>query len=98
MPTVATTVATMQDWQATQTVVSTELQDNNLRFVREYAIHAFEAVLRCIAADAFIDNAVVIARSVEQTLQVGWIAGRRFNSEAGGEAVAEADDHRPGVG
>src|SRR6185437_1204976 len=84
------------DGQATQTVVSSEFQDNDLRLVREHAVDAFEAVLGCVTADALVDNPVAIARGVEQALQVGWIARRWFNSKAGGETVAEADDHRPG--
>ncbi len=56
-----------------------------------------QAVCYPVAAHPGIDDLIAVARAVEATLQPGGIRliGRR--RIAGGQAVAQANDHRPAI-
>ena len=77
---------------AAQSVVAAEFEKHDGRLFGERHGHAREAVLRGVAAHAEIDDAVLEAAPVQVLLQqVGkTLAG--IETEAGGDAVAEADD------
>ena len=81
-----------------QTVIATELQHNDLRLVSEDAVDPFEAVLSGVAADAFVNDSVVVSGGVEQLLQIGRVVCCRIDAETGGETVTEAGDDRARVG
>ena len=58
----------------------------------EDGVEALDAVFGGVAADALVDDAVVIAGGVEVGLEVVGIALAGVGAEAGGEGVSEADD------
>lgn len=86
------------DGEAAKAVVATKFEDDDLRLLSEDAADALEAVLGGVAADAGVDDAVAVSGRVEETLEIGGIAGGGFDAVAGREAVAEAGDDRAGVG
>src|SRR5712692_450343 len=51
-----------------------------------------------IAADPCVYHTIVVALRGQQSLEYGWIAQPRIDSQTGGEAVAESYDDRPGIG
>jgi hypothetical protein len=86
------------DGKAAEAVVAAELEDDDLGFLGEDAMDAFEGVFGGVAADAGVDDAVAIAGGVEELLKVGGVAGGGIDAVAGGEAVAEAGDDGASVG
>ena len=86
------------DGQAAEAVVAAEFENDDLRSLGEDVGNALEAIFRGVAADACVDDAVAIAGGVEETLEIGGVAGGGFDAESGGEAVAEAGDDGAGVG
>ena len=83
---------------AAQSVVAAEFEKDDGRLFGERHGHAREAVLRGVAAHAEIDDAVLQGAPVQVLLEkVGkTLAG--VETEAGGDAVAEADDGGARVG
>ena len=53
------------DGKAAEAVVAAELEDDDLGFLGEDAVDAFDAVFGGVAADACVDDAVVITVGVE---------------------------------
>ncbi len=82
------------DGQAAQAVVAAEFDYDNRRLEVENGIEPLNAIFGGVAADALVDDAVVVAASVEIRLKVVGIALAGVCSETGGEAVAEADQDR----
>ncbi len=80
------------DGQAAEAVVATELDDDDLGMTGEDEVDAVEAVLGGVAADAGVDDVVVVALGVEQALELVGVGLADVGAEAGGEGVAEADD------
>ena len=78
--------------QAAEAVVAAELDDDDLGMAGEDEVDAVEAVLGGVAADAGVDDVVVIAVGVEEALEVVGIGLADVGAVAGGERVAEADD------
>ena len=85
------------DGQAAEAVVAAELHDDELGLRAMTRCDAVEAVLGGVAADAGVDDVVVVALGVEVALEVVGIALAGIDAVAGGEAVAEADDDGPAV-
>lgn len=54
-------------------------------------VEALDAVFGGVAADAFVDDAIVVAASVEVGLEIVGIALAEVCSGTGSEAVAETD-------
>ena len=86
------------DRQAAEAVIAAELEDDDLWFLSEDAMEALQAVLGSVSADAFVEHTVVIPAGIEETLEIGRVAGGGFKAVAGGEAVAEAGDDGAGAG
>ena len=84
------------DAQAAEAVVAAELDDDG-GLHGDDSIEAVDAVFGGVSADAFVDDAVVIASGVERGLEVVGIALAGVGAVAFGEAVAETDDERTGV-
>ncbi len=82
--------------KAAESVVATELYDDDAAGMAgeagEEAVEAFEAVLGGVAADAGVDDAIVVALGVEQWLELVGVALAGVGAVAGGEGVAEADE------
>ena len=78
--------------QAAEAVVAAELYDDELGMAREDEVDAVEAVLGGVAADAGVDDVVVVALGVEEALEVVGIGLAEVGAVAGGERVAEADE------
>ena len=85
------------DAQAAEAVVAAELDDDDCGLQGEDVVEALDAVFGGVAADAFVDDAVVVAAGVEIGLEIVGIALAGIGSVAGGEAVAEADEQRASV-
>ena len=86
------------DGEASKAVVSAELDDDDGGVEGEDGGEAFDAVLGGVAADAFVDDAVVEAAGVEVALEVVGVALAGVGAVACGEGVAEAGDDGTGVG
>ncbi len=82
----------MLEGQAAEAVVAAELDDDDLGMAREDELDAVEAVLGGVAADAGVDDVVVVALGVEEALEVVGIGLAEVGAVAGGERVAEADE------
>ena len=80
------------DAEAAKAIVAAELDDNDGGFLGEDGVEAFDAVLGCVAADALIDDAVVVTLCIEVGLEEVGVAFAEVGTVAGGEAVAETDD------
>ena len=80
------------DAQAAETVVAAELNDDDRRLHGDDVVDALDAVFGGVAADALIDDAIVIAPGVEVGLEIVGITFAEFGAVACGEAVAETDD------
>jgi hypothetical protein len=78
--------------EAAEAVVASELEDDELRMAGEDAGDAVEAVLGGVAADAGVDDVVVVAAGVEELLEDVGVGLAGVGAEAGGEGVSEADD------
>lgn len=79
------------DAQAAQAVVATELHDDDCGLESEDAVEAFDTVFGGIAADALVDDTVLVAEGVEVGLEVVGVALAGVGAVAGGETVAETD-------
>ena len=86
------------DGQAAEAVVAAEFYDDDLRVAGDDELDAVEAVLGGVAADAGVDDVVVVAPSVEVALELVGVGLAEVGAEAGGERVAETDDQGTGVG
>ena len=82
------------DGEPAQAVVAAELDDDDVRLQGEDVAEAVEAILGGVAADALVDDAVVIAVCGRGPSGGSPGSFRRVGAVAGGEAVAEADDER----
>ena len=80
------------DAKAAEAIVAAELDDDDGGLHGDDGVDALDAVFGGVAADAFVDDAIVITPGVEVGLKVVGIAFAKFGTVAGGEAVAEADD------
>ncbi len=78
--------------EAAEAVVASELEDDELGVAGDDALDAVEAVLGGVAADAGVDDVVVVAAGVEELLEDIGVGLAGVGAEAGGEGVAEADD------
>ena len=78
--------------QAAQAVVAAEFDYDDCGVHGEDAGQAVDAVFAGVAADAGVDDAVVVAASVEVVLERGGPGLAGFESVAGGDAVSVADD------
>ena len=86
------------DGQAAEAVVATELDDDDGGMEGEDVVETIDAVFGGVAADALVDDAVVVAEGVEVGLEIVGVALTGVGSVAGGEAVAEADDEGAVIG
>ena len=84
--------------EAAEAVVAAELYDDELGMAGDDAGDAVEAVLGGVAADAGVEDVVVVAAGVEELLEDVGIGLAGLGAVAGGERVAEADEERAGVG
>ncbi len=82
------------DGQSAQAIVSAESHDHQHGFQTQCVLQAVDSVFGGVSADPFIHHLVVIAHGVQVFLQVIGIAVARVGAEAGGETVAESDNHR----
>ncbi len=80
------------DGEAAEAVVAAELYDYDLRVAVDDELDAVEAVLGGVAADAGVEDVVVVAVGVEEALEVVGVGLAEVGAEAGGERVAETDD------
>ena len=80
------------DAKAAEAVVAAKFDDDEGGLEGEDGVEAFEAIFGGVAADAFVDDMVVVAEFVEVGLEVVGVALAGFGAEACGETVAEADD------
>lgn len=78
--------------QAAQAVIASELNHDDCRMHREDEREAVDAVLGGVAADAGIDDVVVVAAGVEVFLERGGPGLAGFETVAGGDAVSIAND------
>lgn len=78
--------------QAAEAVVAAEFDDDDGGVHGEDAGQAVDTVLAGVAADAGIDDAVMVAAGVEVVLERGGPGLAGFESVAGGDAVSVADD------
>ncbi len=85
------------DIEAAQAVVAAELKHDYRRVQGGDVGDAVDTILGGVAGDAFVDDAVEIAVTVEVFLEEVGVAGAFVGTEAGGERVAEADDERAWV-
>lgn len=85
------------DGDAAEPVVAAEFDNSHGRVEAEDVFQAVDSVFAGIAADAGVDNPVVIAASIEERLQVGRVRERGIDAMAGGDAVAEASDDGLGM-
>jgi hypothetical protein len=72
------------DGEAAEAVVAAELDYDDGRVEGEDGAEALDSVLGGVAADAFVDDAVMIARGVEVGLEIVGIALAGVGAEAGG--------------
>lgn len=72
------------DAKATEAVVSTEFDDDDGWFEGEDVVDAFYSVFGGVAADAFVDDSVVVASGVEVGLEEVGVALAEFSAVAGG--------------
>lgn len=80
------------DGEAAEAIVSSELDDDDCGLHGDDGVDTPDAVLGGVAADAFVDDAVVITLCIEVGLEIVGVAFAEFGAVAGGETVAEADD------
>lgn len=80
------------EWQAAEAVVAAELYDDDGGMHGEDEGQAVDAVLGGVAADAGVDDAVVVAAGVEVALERGGVGLAGFEPVACGDAVSIADD------
>ena len=80
------------DGKATEAVVATEFDDDDGGMKGEDGVEALNSVLGGVAADALIDDAIVIVGGVEICLKVVRVALAGVGAKAGGEGVSEAND------
>src|SRR6202022_3862218 len=85
------------DTQAAEAVVAAELDDDDGGVQGEDAGEAHDTVFGGVAADALVENAIVVTAGVEYGLEVVGVALTGVGAVAGGEAVAEAGDDWAGV-
>src|SRR5467141_1890176 len=77
------------DSEAAEAVVAAELYDHYCGLHGDDGVDALDAVLRGVAADALVDDAVLIPFRVEISLEIVWVAFAGLGAVARGEAVAE---------
>ena len=82
------------EWQSAQAVVAAEFDDDHGGMHGEDAGQSVDGVFGGIAADACVDDAVVVAAGVEVALKRGGVSLVRQEAVAGGDAVSEANEHR----
>lgn len=85
------------DGEAAEAVVATKLDDHEGGFEGDDAVDAGDAVLGGVAADAGVNDAVFVSGVVEVLLEKVGVALAGVGTEAGGEAVAEADEQGAAV-
>ena len=90
--------ARVVDAEAAKAVVAAELDDDESGVEGDDVVDAVEAVLGGVAADAFVDDAIVLALLVEVFLEEVGVALAGVSAVAGGEAVPEADEEGAVVG
>lgn len=85
-------VAGTAQGNAAEAVVAAELEEDDFRRIAKGVVHAIDAALGGVAADACVDDAVAEAFFVEEFLEDVGIGLACFEAEAGGDAVAEAEN------
>ncbi len=91
-------LAGARDGQSAQAIVPAKSHDHQHWLQTQCVLQPVDSVFGGVSTDPLIDHLVAIALRVQILLQVIGIAVARVGAEAGGEAVAESDDHRPPVG
>ena len=86
--------ARVGDRDAAQAVVAAELDDDDGGVQAEDFFEAVDAIFAGVAADAGVDNFVVVAATVEIGLEIVGIRVAGRDAIAGGDAVSEAHDRR----
>ena len=89
--------ARVGDGDAAKAVVAAEFNDDDGGVEAEDVGEAVDAVFAGVAADAGIDNFVVVAAVVEGGLEVVGPGAARVDAIAGGDAVTEAGDDGNGT-
>ena len=79
------------DGEAAEAVVAAELDYDDRGLEGDDAVDAGDAILGGVAADAGVDDAVLVSGVVEVFLEEVGVALAGVSAEAGGEAVSEAD-------
>jgi hypothetical protein len=90
--------ARVGDGDATEAVVAAEFNDDDGGVEAEDFFQAVDAVFGGVAADARIDDFVVVAATVEVGLEIVGIGLAGSDAIAGGDAVSEAGDNGNGAG
>ena len=85
------------DAQAAQAVVAAELDDDDGGLHGDDGGDAFYPVFGGVSADTGVDDAVVVAETVQVLLEELGVALASFGSVACGEAVSEGDYARSGI-
>ncbi len=80
------------EWKAAKAVVAAEFDDDDGGMHGEDKRQSVDAVLGGVAADAGVDDAVVVSASVEVVLERGGVGLAGFEAMAGGDAVSVAND------
>src|SRR5260370_29976142 len=76
-----------------QTVVAAKGDDDHRRVQRNHFIYAAEAVFGGVAADALVDDAIVISACIELFLEIIRVAPVRIGAVAGCQAVTKSDQN-----
>lgn len=87
--------ARVLDRKTAKAVVASEFDDDDIGPESKNGVQSPNSILGGVAANALVDDAVMIAARVESGLEVVGIALAGIRSIAGGEAIAEA--HQDGA-
>jgi len=87
-------VARLADGKAAEAVVAAELDNDDRWMQSQQEGKTRGGILGCGPACALVDDFVGVAMRVEQLLQIGGIGVAGSKAQAGGDAVAIADEKR----
>ena len=86
------------DRDSAESIVAAKFDNDNRWLQSKNAVQALQTIFGCVAADALVDDAIMIAALIEVRLEIVRIALAGIGAGARGEAVAKADEKGPGVG
>ena len=89
--------ASVLDRQTAQPIVAAKLDYNDGRMERENVRQPRNPVLRSVATDSLIGDAVVVMQPIQIGLKVVGEALPRLGAKASGQAIAETNQHRASV-